>query len=289
VKNEVTIATWNILHGASLGAISTSVSEEIESVHSSSEHLHYIAELMNDVDVLGIVEVDAHQKRSDHLHQVEVIAKNMGADFWIFQPTLIGTPGSSWRKYQEEISTALANLGENLNPPPLYGIGLISKIPVKRWHSISLGRSPVGLPLAFPTSKGTRMVYVKDEPRYAIAAELETGMTVALTHLSFVPFVNFFQLLRVKRWLRGLGGDGVLMGDLNLPWNLPTAQPSRWRSLVRKNSYPSWGGKVQFDYILMHHSSLKRYQVKEVLLESSSPVLGQMSDHLPLGITLIRR
>ena len=293
VENATTIATWNILHGASLGSISTSVSEEIESVHSSAQHLRHIAELMNGVDVLGIVEVDAHQKRSDFHHQVEVIAKEMGAHFWYFQPTLVGTPGSSWRKYSEEDSINGGRENgkqvDHTDPQPLYGIGLISKIPVAKWHSLSLGRSPVGLPLAFPTSKGTRIIYVKDEPRYAIAAELENGMTIALTHLSFVPLINISQLLRVKRWLRRLGGDGVLMGDLNLPWNLPTAKPSAWQSLVRKNSYPSWGGRVQFDYILMHNSVLKKYEVKEVSLDSSSPTLGQMSDHLPLGVRLVRR
>ena len=36
---------------------------------------------------------------------------------------------------------------------------------------------------------------------------------------------------------------------MNLPKGLP-AVASAWNSLVTQNSYPSWGAKVQFDYIL---------------------------------------
>ena len=64
-----------------------------------------------------------------------------------------------------------------------------------------------------------RFIYVKDEPRYAVAAQLTNGFTVVNMHLSFVPLVNLFQLWRVKRWLAKMPGKHILLGDLNLPFN----------------------------------------------------------------------
>jgi endonuclease/exonuclease/phosphatase family metal-dependent hydrolase len=70
------------------------------------------------------------------------------------------------------------------------------------------------------------------------------------------------------------------MGDLNLPKNLPIAL-SKWSSLVTQNTYPSWGAKVQFDYIL---SDQMRPDEHQPLNFSPSGV----SDHLPIGIEIFR-
>ena len=53
----------------------------------------------------------------------------------------------------------------------------------------------------------------------AVVARLDTPlglMTVANTHLSFVPGWNALQLRRLVRELRARGGRVVLMGDLNM-------------------------------------------------------------------------
>ena len=68
------------------------------------------------------------------------------------------------------------------------------------------------------------------------------------------------------------------MGDFNLPKNLPIAF-SKWRSLAEQNTYPSWGAKVQFDYILSKDMHANEYQP---LTYSSTG----MSDHLPIGVQI---
>ena len=84
----------------------------------------------------------------------------------------------------------------------------------------------MGLPLAIPagddegTRKKIQFIYVKDEPRVALAAELANGFTVVVTHLSFVPFVNYFQLMKIRRWLKRIPGEHLIVGDLNLGWSL---------------------------------------------------------------------
>jgi endonuclease/exonuclease/phosphatase family metal-dependent hydrolase len=63
-------------------------------------------------------------------------------------------------------------------------------------------------------------------------------MTVANTHLSFVPGWNRVQLRRLIRDLRGFPGPRVLTGDLNMA--PPT--PVRWtrmRSLGATPTFPA--------------------------------------------------
>jgi endonuclease/exonuclease/phosphatase family metal-dependent hydrolase len=120
----------------------------------------------------------------------------------------------------------------------------------------------------------------KIEPRVALAAELVNGFTVVVTHLSFVPFVNYFQLIKIRRWLKEIPGEHLIVGDLNLGWSLPVRGTS-WRSLNGRDTYPSWGAKIQFDYITARASSLGnlRYPPLEI------PPLG-ISDHLPVGVEI---
>jgi endonuclease/exonuclease/phosphatase family metal-dependent hydrolase len=99
-----------------------------------------------------------------------------------------------------------------------------------------------------------------------------------------VPGVNFAQLKKLKKWALEIGKEtntkALLMGDLNLPKNLPVAL-SKWSSLVTQNTYPSWGAKVQFDYILSDQLRPDEYQPL-----SFSP--SGVSDHLPIGIEIFR-
>ena len=169
-----------------------------------------------------------------------------------------------------------------------YGIGIVSKIPVQHWDRLELGNSPFGMPLVIPAEnkkgkQSVRMIYVADEPRVALAATLDNGWTVINTHLSFVPFVNYRQLRKIKKWAAQLaakhGTQALIIGDMNLPKGLP-AVASKWNSLVEQNSYPSWGGKVQFDYILS--DSLKPDQYEAL------PTLNTgVSDHLPVRVHIL--
>jgi endonuclease/exonuclease/phosphatase family metal-dependent hydrolase len=282
------ITSWNLLHG------------------QGATNFRAIASALDVGDsdfVIGVQEVDAFQDRSDQVFQVADLASELGAKNFAFVRCVIGTPGFKWRKVRKKEAILITNsdsagldsfnqAGErvlNDDNPPSYGIGLVTNIPVTNWEILPLGKSIIGLPLAFPDPSGgpdvrpkLRLIYVKDEPRYAVAAQLENGFTVVNMHLSFVPFVNLFQLWRVKRWLAKMPGKHLLLGDLNLPFDLPI-KFSKWKSLVSMASYPTWQPKIQFDYILSDNFGVGNSdteRVKPIYLKSD------ISDHLPVTIEI---
>lgn len=279
------VISWNILHGQPVPPPAKPMSAEL-----AHQLLDQAAIRLRDigVDVIGLQEVDDGQSRSSDLSQITAMAKSIGAADWAFAPTVIGTPGEKWRALGA--GDADLRIGAHTSGHASYGIGLISKIPVTKWHKLDLGCSLIGLPLAIPggdfvsdsgkKKSSIRFIYVRDEPRVALAAELENGYTVVVTHLSFVPFVNYFQLMKIKRWVANLPGIHIIMGDLNLGWGLPV-RGTHWRSLVVKNSYPSWNPKIQFDYITAHIPHFGERFVHPIEL----PDLG-ISDHLPIGVEI---
>jgi len=263
----VRFTSWNLLHGQAIpagGKVVTSADLAAISKHLLS-------------DVVGLQEIDENQARSGEASQIKELANLSGAKYWGYGRCVIGTPGVRWRKLKRKETPLITNESKVSNYfESSYGIGLISKVPVKKWHLLPLGRSLIGLPLPVASPRGLRFMYVKDEPRIAIAAELENGYTVAVTHLSFVPFVNLYQLFRVKRWLGKLPGKHILMGDLNLPANIPV-KFSKWRSLNEMATYPTWGAKIQFDYILTD---------SEITTIPVTTELTGFSDHLPVTIEI---
>lgn len=279
------VISWNILHGQPVPPPNTPLSADLAHnlLHKASTQLRDIG-----CDLLGVQEIDDLQARSSDLSQITTIATSLGAVAWAYAPTVIGTPGEKWRALAKDEDRI--RIGPHRSQESSYGIGLISRIPVKHWHHVELGRSWIGLPLAIPNGdasdssqrrrRSVRFFYVRDEPRVALAAELENGFTVVVTHLSFVPFVNYFQLMKIRRWLRKIPGTHILVGDLNLGWSLPV-RGTHWRSLVEKNTYPSWGAKIQFDYITAHipHFGERSVSVLDI------PDLG-ISDHLPIGVEI---
>ena len=234
-------------------------------------------------DVIGIQECDYALARSENLNQIAEIATSIGAPFFAFAPCIIGTPGETWRKLGDGDQRIITNTDSSSHEGS-YGIGIASKVEVLQWHRLELGNSPVGAPLLIPGDESgpgkMRPIYIRDEPRVALAATLANGYTVINTHLSFVPGFNLRQLRKLKRWAAELekatGTIAINMGDLNLPKNLPVVG-SQWKSLATQATYPSWGAKIQFDYILS----------KALVTSQHLPtVLTGVSDHLPLSVEI---
>jgi endonuclease/exonuclease/phosphatase family metal-dependent hydrolase len=272
------VTSWNLLHGMAIPPSNDLAADQIK----LGEAIQAIG-----ADVIGIQEVDEQLARSGNVSQTAVVAEAMSTQHWAFAPVMVGAPGEKWRKLNsldaQIITHENVQANRQSNVDGNYGIGIVSKIPVKHWDRIELGNSPFGMPLVIPAEnkkgkQSVRMIYVADEPRVALAATLDNGWTVINTHLSFVPFVNYRQLRKIKKWAAELaakhGTQALIIGDLNLPKGLP-AVGSKWNSLVEQNSYPSWGGKVQFDYILSDSLKLDQYEALPTLNTG-------VSDHLPV-------
>jgi endonuclease/exonuclease/phosphatase family metal-dependent hydrolase len=271
------ITSWNILHGmaippAAKGVKPTTLADAGQKI---------AAELTP--KVIGIQECDYLLERSGSVNQIAEIATSIGAPYFAFAPCIIGTPGEKWRKLGDGDQKIFTN-SDSSSHEGSYGIAIASKVEVLQWHRLDLRNSPIGAPLLIPGDESgpgkMRPIYIRDEPRVALAATLANGYTVINTHLSFVPGFNLRQLRKLKRWAAELekatGTIAIIMGDLNLPKNLPVVA-SQWNSLATQATYPSWGAKIQFDYILSK-ASLNSEQLPTVLTG--------VSDHLPLSVEI---
>lgn len=223
------LATLNLLNGASLSDSQVDPDRLAAAVRQLRP------------DVLGLQEVDRYQARSHSADHTAEVAEVMGAQHWLFVPALVGTPGADWRAATDE---------DHPSTESAYGIGLVSRWPVRSWHVTRLRAAPVKSPIVLP---GTRQViWLQDEPRVGVAAVVETPagvMTLATTHLSFVPGWNGRQLRTLVRDLRRLPGPRVLLGDLNMPSPLPRLL-TRWQVLARAATYPAPRPRVQLDHVL---------------------------------------
>lgn len=212
-----------------------------------------------DADVLAVQEVDVGQVRSAGADQLALVGEALGAGHRRFVATLHGTPGPrrGWRPAGDanlpDVDCSLIDL---TNHPAAtgssYGVGLVSRVPVREWRTLRFPAARGWLPVVVPEPgrRRPRVLWVPDEPRAAVAAVLDSPrMTVVSTHLSFVPGANVRQLRRLCRWLEDLPSPRLLLGDLNLPGRLP-ARVTGWSALVRAPTYPSAVPRVQLDHVL---------------------------------------
>jgi len=228
-----------------------------------------------DVDVLALQEVDVEQARSHRVHQPAAVAEAVGATDWRFAPTLAGTPDpfASWTA----LDGVLQGPGDAVTGPH-YGVALLSRLPVRRWHVLGLRAGPLKLPLVAPDPRtGDRKLWwFPDEPRAAVAAELD-GLTVVGTHLSFSAPSAARQLRRVHRWAADLPGPVVVAGDLNLGGSLSSVVTGG-RRLVSERTWPAPDPKVQFDHLLSLGG-----------LVGTDPVVTRLSlgDHRMAAVTVV--
>jgi endonuclease/exonuclease/phosphatase family metal-dependent hydrolase len=250
------LATFNILHGRT-------VADGVVDVDRLRSAVRTI-----DADVLAMQEVDCDQPRSDMADLTAVAAEAMGAVSHRFVAALAGTPGATW----------IAATGEEQPGTAGYGISLLSRYPALNWQVLRLPRIPVRFPMYLPGPG--RVMVVREEPRAVVVAQLDTPagpLTVANTHLSFVPGWNRVQLRRLRRDLAGLPGPRILMGDLNLT----PPRPAQWtgmRSLAAAATFPAHDPSRQLDHIL----------TDDRRITALSPVTPEVpiSDHRPLVIEI---
>lgn len=247
------LATWNILNGLSLadGTVRP------DRLRASAASL--------DVDVLGIQEVDRGQPRSAGLDLTAEVAAGMDAPHWRFAPALVGTPGGHWRPASGDEPGTEA-----------YGIGLVSRYPVRTWRVLHLTPARVVAPVLTPAG----LLWLRDEPRVAMAAELDTplgALVVATTHLSFVPGWNVVQLRRLAHWLQQAPSPSVIVGDLNLPPAVAGAV-TPYDLLARHRTYPAASPRWQVDHVLGHGDLPP---VRDSFARSLD-----VSDHQALGVQL---
>ena len=252
------MATFNILHG--------------RSVHDGNVELDRLVASVRelDADVLALQEVDLDQPRSGKVDLTAVAAEAMGAVAHRFVAAISGTPGATW----------MAATGSEQPGTAAYGVALLSRFPVQSWQVVRLPRIPARFPMYLPGPN--RVMIVHEEPRAAMVAQLDTPvgpLTVANTHLSFVPGWNRVQLRHLVRDLRGFPGPRVLMGDLNM--TPPT--PTRWsglRPLGVAPTFPADTPDRQLDHILSDDRNLRADRC-------DAPMLS-ISDHRALVVDVSR-
>lgn len=204
----------------------------------------------------------------------------MDSEHWAFAPSVIGSPDENWCGTTDADVRVITN--KNSVGLPGYGIGIVSKIPIRSWHRLELPAAPVGVLMTLPRDGKLKKIYVRDHPRSALAAELENGWLIINTHLSFVPIFNYLQLSKIKRWVKKLPVTDkskiIIMGDINISFSW-IVRGLHWNSLVKERSFPTWKPKVQIDYILSQKIS------PEDVVHVPSMFTG-ISDHLPLTVEL---
>lgn len=250
------LATFNLLHGRSLS--------------DDRVDLDRLARVIKqlDPDVLALQEVDRDQPRSHLADLTQVAADAMGAVAHRFVAALSGTPGATW----------MAATGKEQPGTASYGIALLSRYPVDTWQVLRLprlgGRFPMWL------SGPRKVVVVHEEPRAAVIAAVRTPagcLTVANTHLSFLPGWGRLQLSRLRRNLEPFPDPVVLMGDLNM--TAPTPQRlTGYRPLASVDTFPLEVPDRQLDHILL------RGELPPVT--AATAVATELSDHRALLVDL---
>jgi endonuclease/exonuclease/phosphatase family metal-dependent hydrolase len=251
------VATFNILHGRTVG---------------DGVAPHRLADCVRrlDPDILALQEVDCDQPRSNLADLTAVAAAAMGAAEHRFVAAISGTPGATW----------MAATGDEQPGTAAYGIALLSRFPVTSWQVVRLPRIPMRFPMYLPGPN--RVLVVNEEPRAAVIAQLHTplgALTVANTHLSFVPGWNRRQLRRLIHDLSGFPRPRLLAGDLNMT----PATVRRWsgmRPLAAAATFPAETPDRQLDHIVTDDNALRA--------GPTSAELMPISDHRPLVVDVDR-
>mgnify|MGYP006267634237 CR=1 FL=1 len=265
------VATWNLLHATPiLGAESgATLREQAKLIHA---------------DIIGLQEVDRNQPRSGHAHQLQEVAQALELPYWVYAPTVVGTPGEQWEDaHDHHVHTHEQDTEHHQTPH--YGNALASRYPLTDIEILRFPAAPLSLPLLVPGDKKMQVLKVADEPRIAIICTAHTPIgpiTVATTHLSFVPGFNIKQLRKLTKELTKRNHPALVLGDFNLIGSIPRLI-SKWDMLARIATYPVFKPRIQFDHILAKGFSdvaVKRAQ------QSAQRLALDVSDHCALVVTI---
>jgi endonuclease/exonuclease/phosphatase family metal-dependent hydrolase len=241
------LASFNLLHGRS-------TSDGVVDL----DRLAAAVRTLNP-DILGLQEVDRDQPRSHLADLTAVAAEAMGAVTHRFAAALSGTPGATW----------LAATEDDVPGTAAYGVALLSRYPARSWQVLRLPRIPFRFP--FYVIRARKMIIVEEEPRTVVVGRLDTPagpLTVANTHLSYVPGWGQWQLQQIRQDLARETDPVVLMGDLNMRGLLPSLITG-YTSLAQHPTFPVDEPDAQLDHILL------RGQL--------GPVVGTDAPRLPLS------
>ena len=223
------VATFNILHGRN-------PADDVVDVATLGSAIAGL-----DTDVLALQEVDRNQPRSHGADLTAVAAEAMGAADHRFVAAMTGSPGLTW----------VAATGEEQPDAATYGVALLSRHPVRAWQVVKLPLLRAPTPMWF---KGRWLPeLVRDEARVAVAATVEAPeglVTVACTHLSFVPWWNGHQLRSLARSIAEAERPLVLMGDLNMGVRRAVAGSGMTPAAVHR-TFPAGHPCEQLDHILL--------------------------------------
>ncbi|MCV7015178.1 endonuclease/exonuclease/phosphatase family protein [Mycolicibacterium madagascariense] len=212
-------------------------------------------------DILALQEVDVDQERSGRTDLTAVAAEAMDAVAHRFVAAIAGTPGSTWA----------AATGAERPGAAAYGIALLSRYPASDWRVLRLPPVP------------RRVLIASDEPRAAVMAGFDTPLgplTVATTHLTFVPGWNRRQLRRVVAAVNERPGPRLVVGDLNLRASVARRE-SGMHTLAVAPTYPAHRPRRQLDHVLTNDPGLSARHWE-------APAMP-ISDHRPLVVDLRRR
>jgi endonuclease/exonuclease/phosphatase family metal-dependent hydrolase len=188
-----------------------------------------------------------------------------------FVAALSGTPGATW----------MAATGTEQPGEAAYGIALLSRYPARSWNVIRLPN--VAAPFPMWLSEPRKWVLVHEEPRVCVSACLDSPdgpITVANTHLSFVPGWNRWQLRRLRKAFTGIAEPLVLLGDLNMETD-KAVSATGYRPLATLATFPKHQPSRQLDHALARGTGFDS-------VTCSAPELA-ISDHRALVVDVVHR